>query len=176
MGLTLLSLSTTGGKGLGPRLTMGLWPLLTAAALAGIDSWRHWSGPGWVRQPIVWGGALLIVGSVVTELGVALPALATRARDDQQALELIRQIPDRVVVLDDDVLMQLVGPEYFNRDVLFVARPGLWAPLGDALAHHGTQRLLVISRQQPKESAAIPPFHFAESWTVSRYWIGRWVR
>jgi len=176
MGLTLLSLSTTGGKGLGPRLTMGLWPLLTAAALAGIESWRRWSGPGWVRRPIVWGGALLVAGSVVVELGVAMPALATRAREDQQALELIRQIPDRVVVLDDDVLMQLAGPEYFNRDVLFVARPDLWVPLGEALANDGTLRLLVISRQQPTEPKAIPPFHFAESWIVSRYWVGRWVR
>jgi hypothetical protein len=176
MGLTLLSLSTTGGKGLGPRLTMGLWPLLTAAALVGIESWRRWSGAAWVRRTIVWGGALLVVGSVVVELGVAMPALAARAREDQQALELIRQIPDRVVVLDDDVLMQLAGPEYFNRDVLFVARPDLWGPLGDALARSGTLQLLVVSRQKPQEPASIPPFHFAESWTVSRYWIGRWVR
>ena len=55
-------------------------------------------------EPIVWGGAPSVAGSVVMELGVALPALAARAHEDQQALALIRQIPDRVVVLDDDVL------------------------------------------------------------------------
>jgi hypothetical protein len=174
--LTLLSLSTTGGKGLGPRLTMGLWPLLAAAALEGLDSWRRWAGTAWVRRPIVWGGGLLIAGSLVMELGVALPALAVRSHEDQEALALIRQIPDRVVVLDDDVLMQLVGPEYFSREVLFVARPDLWGPLGNALAADGQTRLLVISRQQPRDSTKIAPFKFAESWTVSRYWVGRWVR
>jgi hypothetical protein len=174
--LTLLSLSTTGGKGLGPRLTMSLWPLLAAAALEGLDSWRRWAGTAWVRRPIVWGGGLLIAGSLVMELGVALPALAVRSHEDQDALELIRQIPDRVVVLDDDVLMQLVGPEYFGREVLFVARPELWGPLGDALAADGQTRLLVISRQPLRDSTKIAPFRFAESWTVSRYWVGRWVR
>jgi hypothetical protein len=174
--VTLLSLSTTGGKGLGPRLTMSLWPLLAAAALEGLDSWRRWAGTAWVRRPIVWGGGLLIAGSLVMELGVALPALAVRSHEDQEALALIRQIPDRVVVLDDDVLMQLVGPEYFSREVLFVARPELWGPLGNALAADGQTRLLVISRQQLRDSTKIAPFRFAESWTVSRYWVGRWVR
>jgi hypothetical protein len=174
--LTLLSLSTTGGKGLGPRLTMSLWPLLAAAALEGLDSWRRWAGTAWVRRPIVWGGGLLIAGSLVMELGVALPALAVRSHEDQEALALIRQIPDRVVVLDDDVLMQLVGPDYFSREVLFVARPDLWGPLGNALAADGQTRLLVISRQPLRDSTKIGPFRFAESWTVSRYWVGRWVR
>jgi hypothetical protein len=174
--LTLLSLSTTGGKGLGPRLTMSLWPLLAAAALEGLDSWRRWAGTAWVRRPIVWGGGLLIAGSLVMELGVALPALAVRSHEDQAALALIRQIPDRVVVLDDDVLMQLVGPDYFSREVLFVARPDLWGPLGNALAADGQTRLLVISRQPLRDSTKIAPFRFAESWTVSRYWVGRWVR
>jgi hypothetical protein len=174
--LTLLSLSTTGGKGLGPRLTMSLWPLLAAAALEGLDSWRRWAGPAWVRRPIVWGGGLLIAGSVVMELGVALPALAVRSHEDREALALIRQIPDRVVVLDDDNLMQLVGPDYFTREVLFVAREDLWLPLGEALAADGEMRLLVISRREPRDATMIPPFRFAESWTVSRYWVGRWVR
>ena len=174
--LTLLSLSTTGGKGLGPRLTMSLWPLLAAGALEGLESWRRWSGTAWVRRPIVWGGGLLIAGSMVMELGVALPALAVRSHEDQEALALIRQIPDRVVVLDDDTLMQLVGPDYFTREVLFVARENLWLPLGEALAADGEMRLLVISRRQPRDATMIPPFRFAESWTVSRYWVGRWVR
>jgi hypothetical protein len=174
--LTLLTLSTTGGKGLGPRLTMSLWPLLAAAALEGMDTWRRWTGPAWMRRPIVWGGALLVAGSFVMELGVALPAVAVRAHEDQRALELVRQVPDRVVVLDDDVLMQLVGPEYFNREVLFVGRPDLRLRLGEALARKGESRLMMISRQQLKEPPNIPPFRFAESWTVSRYWIGRWVR
>ena len=174
--LTLLSLSTTGGKGLGPRLTMSLWPLLAAAALEGLDSWRRWAGTAWVRQPIVWGGGLLIAGSMVMELGVALPALAMRSHEDQEALALIRQIPDRVVVLDDDNLMQLMGPDYFTREVLFVAREDLWLRLGEALAADGEMRLLVISRRQPRDATMIPPFRFAESWSVSRYWVGRWVR
>jgi hypothetical protein len=47
---------------------------------------------------------------------------------------------------------------------------------GGALAADGQTRLLVISRQQPRDSTKIAPFKFAESWTVSRYWVGRWVR
>ena len=39
----------------------------------------------------------------------------------------------------------------------------------------GRTWLLVIARQ-PRDSTRIAPFRFAESWTVSRYWVGRWVR
>ncbi len=173
--LVLLTLSTTGGKGLGPRLTMGLWPLLIAGAWEGLSSWVVAARRQLPARAIAGGGILLVAGAVVMQLGVALPALAARTRDDGKALALVRQIPDRLVVLDDDVTMQLVGSEYFNRQIVFVARPDLWSQLGTAAAAAGETRLLVVSRG-PRPQTAIPPFHFAEEWTVSRYWIGRWVR
>ena len=173
--LVLLTLTTTGGKGLGPRLTMGLWPLLLAGAWEGLASWVAAARRLAPARVIAGGGLLLVAGAVVMELGVALPALAARTRDDGRALTLVRQIPDRLVVLDDDVSMQLVGAEYFNRHIVFVARPDLWAQLGAQAAAAGETRLLVVSRG-PRPQTAIPPFHFAEEWTVSRYWIGRWVR
>jgi hypothetical protein len=150
--LTLLSLSTTGGKGLGPRLTMGLWPLLAAAALEGLDSWRRWAGTAWVRRPIVWGGALLVAGSVVMELGVALPALAVRLHEDQEALALIRQIPisRRPRRRHFDAARRT---EYFNREVLFVRGSDCGAARQRARGRWST-RLLVSrgSRVTPRGS------------------------
>jgi hypothetical protein len=173
--LAWVTLNTAAGKGLGPRLTLGLWPLLIAAAWEGLLSWWHWTGPRVLRTGIVVAGVLMVAGSMVMELGIALPAWAARTREDRQALAFIRGIPDQVVVLDDDVNMQLVGSEFFRRRVLFVARPDLWAGLGARAASSGETRLLVVSRSRSPQ-IDIPPFRFAEEWTVTRYWIGRWVR
>ena len=173
--LVLLTLSTTGGKGLGPRLTMGLWPLLLVGAWDGLSSWCVAARRNLPARVIAGGGVLLVAGAVVMHLGVALPALAARTRDDGRALALVRQIPDRLVVLDDDVTMQLVGSEYFDRQIVYVARPELWAQLGTQAAASGETRLLVVSRA-PRPETDIPPFRFAQGWTFSRYWVGRWVK
>ncbi len=173
--LTFLTLSTTGGKGLGPRLTAGLWPLLVVAAWEGFASWRLPASRTRMTRLIRVAGWMLIAGSVVMELGVALPAWAARSHDDDGALALVGHLPDPVIVIDDDVEIQLVGPLYFSRDVLLVARAGDWPALGDHLARAGVRAFVVVSRDSPR-TAAIGPYRYAEHWEASRYWIGRWVR
>ena len=175
LALTFMTLTTTGGKGLGPRLTVGLWPLLAAAAWEGFESWRRWPGPRAPRLAVCLSVLSLAAGSIVMEMGVALPAWVARSRQDRAALELVRHMPDRVIVIDDPITLQLVAPEFFRKDVLLVARSGDWPELGRRLAGAGVTRFTMVTRD-PRPSTPIPPYHFAEHWDVSRYWIGRWRR
>ena len=104
-------LSTTAGKGFGPRLTVGLWPLLVAAAWEGLMSWRSWQGPRPVRAVIIGSGGVLIACAVTMQLAIALPAWAHRHREDVVALELVRALPDQVIVIDDMLELQVLAPD-----------------------------------------------------------------
>ena len=172
---TALSLSTTAGKGFGPRLTVGLWPLLVAAAWEGLMSWRSWQGPRPVRAVIIGSGGVLIACAVTMQLAIALPAWAHRHREDVVALELVRALPDQVIVIDDMLELQVLAPEYLNRTVLMVARPDDWAVLGERLAGAGVTRFTVLA-VRAHNGETVAPFRYAESWQKSRHWIGRYVR
>jgi hypothetical protein len=175
LALTWITLSTAAGKGLGPRLTMALWPLLVAASWDCFRSWWRWPGPQIIRGAIIGSGAALIAGSLVMELAVALPAWTGRVRADEDALNAVRAAHGKVVVLNDDVDMQLVGAEYFRRRVMFVARPELWVPLAARLAASGEREFLAVSRT-PDAPREIPPFHLADEQLVSRYHLQHFVR
>jgi len=170
-----LSLTTTGGKGLGPRLTVGLWPLLVATAWEGLLSWRAWQGSRVVRGIIIGSGGMLIVCAVLMQLAVALPTWANRQREDVAALEFVRALPDQVIVIDDMLELQVIASEYLHRTVVMVGRPGDWPTLGQRLADVGVTRFTVLAvRDHSREMVA--PFRYAESWRKSRHWIGRYVR
>jgi hypothetical protein len=161
--ITWITLSTAAGKGLGPRVTIALWPLLVASA---------WDG---LRAAIVVSGLALIAGSLVMELAVALPAWASRVGEDEQALSAIRADPRQVVVLNDDADMALVAADYFTRPVMFVDHPRRWQPLAWQLATSGEREFLAVSRT-PNAPNSMPPFHLVDERLVSPYHLQHFVR
>ena len=173
--ITWITLSTAAGKGLGPRLTIALWPLLVASAWDGFRAWGRWPGPRPVRAAIVVAGLALIAGSLVMELAVALPAWASRVAADEQALSAIRSDPRQVVVLNDDADMALVAADYFTRPVMFVDHPRRWRPLAWQLATSGEREFLALSRT-PNTPTGMPPFHVEDERLVSRYHLQHFVR
>ncbi len=173
--ITWITLSTAAGKGLGPRLTIALWPLLVASAWDGFRAWGRWPGPRPVRATIVIAGLALIAGSLVMELAVALPAWASRVGEDEQALSAIRSNPRQVVVLNDDADMALVAADYLSRPVMFVDHPRRWQPLAWQLATSGEREFLAVSRT-PNAPNSMPPFSVADERLVSRYHLQHFVR
>jgi hypothetical protein len=173
--ITWITLSTAAGKGLGPRLTIALWPLLVASAWDSFRAWGRWPGPRPVRAAIVVAGLALIAGSLVMELAIALPAWVSRVGADEQALAAIRSDPRQVVVLNDDADMALVAADYFTRPVMFVDHPRRWQPLAKQLATSGERDFLVVSRT-PNTPSTMPPFHVGDEQLVSRYHLQHFVR
>jgi hypothetical protein len=172
---TWITLSIDGGKELGPRLLIVLWPLLVATAWDGFRSWWDWSGPRVIRATVVGAGAILMVGSVVMELGVALPAWTGRVRSDAETLDAVRGTRGQVVVLTDDIDMQLVGADFLRRPVMYVARGDLWGDFSARMVAAGKREFLVVTRvQRPPQS--IPPFRLADDREVGRYRLLRFVR
>jgi hypothetical protein len=116
-----------------------------------------------------------MAGSVVMELGVALPVWTGHVRSDAETLDAIRGTRGQVVVLTDDIDMQLVGADFLRRPVMYVARGDLWGDFSARMVAAGKREFLVVTRvQRPPQS--IPPFRLADDREVGRYRLLRFVR
>jgi hypothetical protein len=173
--VTWITLSTSGGRGLGPRLTIMLWPLLVATAWDGFRTWWDWSGPRAIRATVVSAGAILMAGSVAMELGGALPFWTRHVRSDAETLDAIRGARGHVVVLTDDTDMQLVGADFFRRPLMYVARGDLWGDFSVRMVAAGEREFLVVERAR-RAPRSIPPFRLAEDREVGRYRLLRFIR
>jgi hypothetical protein len=170
-----ITLSATGGKGLGPRYIIALWPLLVATAWDGFRSWSDWSGPRIIRATVVAAGVVLMAGSVLIQLGIALPVWTGHIRSDADTLAAVRATPGQVVVLTDDIDMQLVGADFGRRPVMYVARGNLWGDFSTRMVASGKREFLVVTRVQ-RAPQSIPPFKLAEDREVGRYRLLRFIR
>lgn len=168
----VLTLSTSGGKSLGPRLTIALWPLLVVAAWEGLSSYRR---EGFSYRVAWFAGLALAAGSLVMQLCVALPAWTARVQEDAAAVELLRAIPDRVLVLGDPYVLPVVTSMFFERRVVAALRPDQWGDLAACLDRASLDSVTIVSRES-RRNLVIPGFRYREAWTPSRFWIGRWTR
>lgn len=170
----MLTLNTEGGRATGPRLIIGLWPLLTAAAIDTLSSYVAAARAAWTARVTAIAGTVLVIGSVVMEMAVVLPARAERNSEDAEAARLVHAIDDQVIVMDTMFDIQLVGALYFERKLL-LGRPRQWQELSQTLADRGVDRFTHIARY-PTDTPLFPHYRRAELWEPGRFIISRWVR
>jgi len=169
-----LTLNTEGGKPTGPRLIIGLWPLLAAAALDTLSSYVVTARRTWPARVTALSGVVLVAGSLVMELAVVLPARSGRNTDDAEAARVVRTIGDQVIVLDTMFDIDIVGTLYFERTLL-LGRQRQWRDLSRTLADRGVDRFTHIGRV-PTKTPHFPEYRRAEVWEPGRFVISRWVR
>lgn len=170
-----LTLNTEGGKPTGPRLIIGLWPLLAAAAVETQRSYLAAARHVWTARVTAAAGIVLIAGSLTMEMGVILRAVANRNADDAGAARLVRAIGDRVVVLGTLFELQLTGPLHFERAIM-LAEPRQRRDLSRTLAAAGVERFTVVLRPPVEHPPDFPEYRKADEWEVGRHVISRWVR
>ncbi len=169
-----LTLNTEGGKSTGPRLIIGLWPLLAAAALDTLSSYvvaaRH---AGTARVTAI-SGVVLMAGSLVMELAVVLPARSSRNAEDAEAARVVRAIGDQVIVMDEIFDIDVVGALYFERK-LMLGRARQWHDLSQTLSSQRVDRFTYVARNATK-TPQFPHYRRAEVWEPGRFIVSRWVR
>lgn len=174
MAIVLLTINTEGGKPTGPRLTIGLWPLLAAAAIETLSSYVTAARQSWSARVTAVAGIVLVIGSVVMEMAVVLPARADRNRQDADAARLVRAIGDEVIVMDGMFDIEIVGALYFERKLMLV-KPRQWRELSATLAERGVGRFTLVARL-PTLAPMFPGYRRAEVWEPGRFIVSRWVR
>ncbi len=172
--MVLLTLNTEGGKPTGPRLIIGLWPLLAAAAVETLSSYLSAARRSWTARVTALSGVVLVVGSLVMELAVVLPARSGRNAEDAEAARVLRAIGDRVIVMDALFDIEVGGGLFYERK-LMLGRPSQWHALSQALSSGQIDRFTYIARV-PADTPSFPHYRRADIWEPGRFIISRWVR
>ena len=168
-----LTVNTAGGKDVGPRLIIGLWPLLAAAAVDVLSSYVVAARRSWSARVTALGGVALAAGSLVMQLGVVLPARSGRNADDAEAARVLRAIGDQVIVMDGLFDIDVAGGLFHERK-LMLGRPLQWRALSETLARHRVDRFTYIARL-PADTPLFPHYRRADVWEPGRFIISRWV-
>jgi hypothetical protein len=171
--LAYAGVDTTGGKSLGPRLLLPLFPMLTVASIVSIREYLDAS----VRMDrwIGYVGVLLVTMTVVIHLYGTVPAYIVRNRDDASAIAAVASAPERIVVSDDMFTAQLLMPLYFRKIILLADTPPLARQLGGKMEEHRVGGIVLVARGDTP-SVALPPFRLTSVERKGRFVIQHWTR
>jgi hypothetical protein len=170
--LAFAGADTTGGKGLGPRLLLPLFPIMTVAAVTAIRDYLR--APSLADRTAGAAGVMLISLSIVTHAAGTIPAYVARNRDDGSAMMAVKTSPERIVVSDDLFTAQLLMPLYFRKTIFVADSPGLAHALAERLDQARIGSVLLVARDRPRVDLA--PLHRATAEPRGRFVIERWTR
>jgi hypothetical protein len=172
LALAFGGVDTTGGKGLGPRLLLPLFPMMGVAAITSIRDYLRASGG--IERAIGGVGAGLVAAALCLHVAGTIPAYVARNRDDGSAIMAVRTAPERVVVTDDMFTAQLLMPLYF-RKLIFVAEvPVLAHDLAVRLDAARIGSVLLVARDRP--AVGLAPLNRTSTEQRGRFVIERWTR
>ena len=174
--LAILTTDTAGGKSLGPRMLLGLVPLLAIAAWQGIAGYlRAGEQPGNViARAIGWTGLLLVLVSIGINV-CALRAWAERFEQERQSIEAVRQSPVRIVVADDPFTAQSFMPLYFRKVLLLAENPAAARDAAAMLEREHVGVVMLVSREE-RPKVSLEPYRLLSSRSVGRVTLQEWIR
>lgn len=171
--IAFAGVDTTGGKSLGPRLLLPLLPLLTVIAVVRIGDYRRAMEKmdGWVGRA---GVALIVLAATIHVVGTA-PTYYRRNTEDAKATTAVQELPQRVIVADDQFTAQLLFPVYFRKTLMVADSPGMGADLGARLVAAGVPEAILVTRWADTP-IGLPPYQKQRTEKKGRMTVQYWVR
>ena len=164
---------TSGGKSLGPRLLLPLFPLLTVGAIMRID--EYLTSTSRVERGVGVAGVTLGLMAITMHLGGTIPAYYDRNIEDMKTLQAVAERPDRIVVADDEFTAQLLFGLYFRKIVLLADVDRLGEELGTRLAAERIPSALLVTRW-PETAVTLGPYRRERTERRGRMTIQYWRR
>jgi len=125
------------------------------AALEVLWSYRRASGERF--NPIWGGGVLLMVGAVILQVAVVIPAYVGFNTRERVAVATIRSAPERVLVIDSKYTVSVVEPFYGDHDVLMAGGQPEAERLAATLEKSSVPSFLLVSRE-PEQRLRFPSY------------------
>lgn len=163
---------TSGGKSLGPRLLLPLFPILAVAAIARIDDFRR--GAHWLDRSTGMVGVALVVMAISIHVA-AVRAYHHRNSDDLKIVQAVRETPHRIVVADNEFTAQLLFTLYYRKILLLADNEELGARLGAHLAAARIPAVVLVTRYS-ETNVALPPYRRQRTELRGRMTIQYWTR
>ena len=119
-------------------------------------------------------GVVLLAGSVVIQVGVAMRAYVTFNAGERRAVELLRSTADDVIVIDSVFTMSVTEPVYGTKRVMMADSPSKAAQLGGLLERRAVPSFLLVSRE-PTQPLDFAPYRLVSAEHFPRTTIQRWA-
>jgi len=171
--LAFAGVDTTGGKSLGPRLLLPLFPLLTVTAIASIAAYMR-SEAVWERA-IGRAGALMVALAIVSHVFGTARAYEQRNRIDAFPILTAKDSSARVVIADEEFTAQLLLPLYYRKIVFLADTPEQGSRLAANLIDGKVAEVLLVSRSLTP-AIHLAPLRLQSVMRSGRFNIQRWSR
>jgi hypothetical protein len=171
--LAFAGVDTSGGKSLGPRLLLPLFPLLTVTAVASIAAYMRCDG-AWDRL-IGRLGALMVALAIGSHMLGTVRAYEQRNRIDAFPILTAKDSTARVLIADDEFTAQLLLPLYYRKIVFLADTPEQGRRLAALLVDGKVAEVLLISRSLTP-AIHLAPLRLQSVLRSGRFNIQRWSR
>jgi hypothetical protein len=175
--VAVMTTNTSGGKPLGPRLLLPIWPLLAAIAWQGVRghalAWRRRLSHGILAA----GGMALVLAGFTINLGTLMPLYRAAEADALGATRYLAGTTEEVIVIGSPFAIDPVIAVYPTRSVMLVSSKEDARELAGRLHDGRVRRFLFVRRNDREDLAAeFPSFAVSEELPFGRWVVQRWTQ
>ena len=171
-----LTTNTSGGKPLGPRLLLPIWPLLAASAWQGVVGHMQARGSALSHRVLATGGAALVLAGFVINAWMLLPLYRAGEADALGATRYLAGTTEDVIVIGSPFAIDPVMAVYPHRTVMLAASNADAEDIATRLVNARVRRFLFVRRDDREDLAAdFPAFAVSEELRFGRWLVQRWT-
>ena len=175
--VAVMTTNTSGGKPLGPRLLLPVWPLLAAAAWQGVRGHALAWGKGSSHRVLAAGGAALVVSGFVINAVMLMPLYRAVEADALRAARYLAGTTEEVVVMGSPFAIDPVIAVYPTRSVMLASSIADGHEIARRLHEGRVRRFLFVRRNDRDDLVAdFPPFAVSDESVFGRWVVQRWTR
>jgi len=172
-----LTTNTTGGKPLGPRLLLPIWPFLVVAAWQAIrshlDAWRAGSAHRLAGSV----GVALVLASVTMNVGGLMPLYRGGELDALAATRFVAAAREDTIVLGSPFAIDPAIAVYTRKAVMLASSQEDATEISNRLSAVRVHGFLYVRRDDREDlDARFPPYGLAEEVHMGRWIVQRWAR
>jgi hypothetical protein len=174
--VAVLTTNTSGGKPLGPRLLLPIWPLLAAAAWQGIRGHALAGGTSLSHRVLAGGGAALVLAGFIINAVLLMPLYRAAEADALGAARYLAQTAEEVIVMGSPFAIDPVIAVYPSRSVMLASSIEDAHEIARRLHEGRIRRFLFVRRNDRDDLAAdFPPFAVSDESLFGRWVVQRWA-
>ncbi len=175
--VAVLATNTSGGKPLGPRLLLPIWPLLAAAAWQGVRGHALARGTHPAHRILAAGGLALVVASFIINVVMVMPLYRADEAEALAAARYLAQTKEEVIVLGSPFAIDPVIAVYPSRSVMLASSIDDAHEIARRLRDGRVRRFLFVRRNDRDDLAAdFPPFSVSDEALFGRWVVQRWAQ
>jgi len=168
--------NTSGGKPLGPRLLLPIWPMLAAAAWQGVRGHAQAGRRAPLQRLLAAGGAALVLAGVFINTVTLMPMYRGVDAESLDAARYLAGTTEEVIIVGSPFAIDPVIAVYPSRSVMLATSAADAADIARRLEHGRIRRFLVVRRNDREDLAAeFPSFDAGEETAFGRWVVQHWA-